>query len=392
MRLPYVLTLVALLAPWGCADADQASSRPIEATLATGEATGEDASAADTEADSSSSGYAQGDGSGSSEGSSTQGDSGTCIGTTQTIVLTAPAVMLIVDKSLSMTNLWDHDGDAQTPLESRWQSLHRVIEYLVVGLEDRVEFGLQLLPAADAMLDEPINASSCSVNEIPEVVPGTGHSQSILDAMPAPDDDISGATPTRAAFLRAAQQLDDDVADHRAKAVVLVTDGAANCTPDATADETLYVYDDGLPALLDEARLQHGIITYVVGIDILDALGTKPAINPHEALSTLAIHGGAPFGGAEPYYSAADAGKLAWALDHVLGSITCTVALEHEVVDPESVTVMLDDQSWGYVDDCAKAHGWTWPDAQGPHDRIMLCGSACTALQTTGEVEVTSCE
>jgi hypothetical protein len=59
-----------------------------------------------------------------------------------------PNVMLVLDKSRSMTNPWDHDLDATTPQISRWHSLHNVVSDLTAQFSDTIQFGSILFPSA----------------------------------------------------------------------------------------------------------------------------------------------------------------------------------------------------------------------------------------------------
>lgn len=299
-----------------------------------------------------------------------------------------PDVMLVLDKSRSMSNLWDHDLNPATPEISRWHSLHNVVSRLLADFGGQMNFGAQLFPAADAWLDEPTNAWSCRVAAAPEVAVGPNTAAQIIAAMPAGEDfSISGGTPAVAGLRNAIEHLDDN-AGKGARAIVFVTDGAANCNENEAAGETLFVYDDRVPDVIADAFNTYSIPVYVVGINILDEMGTKPAVNAYEAITDAAQAGGAPAPGPFPFYNAFNEIDLADALEAVLDDIECTINLDVEPAFPENVGVTVDGTGYLEVADCDAQDGWVYTAPAGPFNAIQLCGSACQALQDGGLVEV----
>jgi hypothetical protein len=299
-----------------------------------------------------------------------------------------PDVVLVLDKSRSMSNLWDHDLDANTADISRWHSLYNVVNGLLADFGDEINFGAQLFPAADAWLDEPTNAWSCFVEDAPEVTVGPGTAAQIMAAIPAGDDfSISGGTPAVAGLRNAVEHLENHGSD-APRAIVFVTDGAANCNENELAGDTLFVYDDRVPEVIANAFQTHSIPVYVVGINILDEMGTKPAVNAYEAITDAAQAGGAPAAGALPFYNAFNEIDLANALEEVLDDIECTVNLDVTPVYPENVGVAVNGTGYANVGDCNTEDGWTYTAPAGPFNAIQLCGAACDALQDGGLVEV----
>jgi hypothetical protein len=299
-----------------------------------------------------------------------------------------PNVMLVLDKSRSMTNPWDHDLDASTPEISRWHSLHNVVADVTAQFSDTIHFGSILFPSADAWLDEPTNEFSCLVNDAPEVPVGVMTRDAILGSMPDPLDlTISGGTPAAAGVQNAVDHL-LTLPDDAPRAVLLLTDGAANCNPDEAPQDTLFVYDAQVPLVVAQAFGDHAIPTYVIGINILDELGTKPAVNPHVALNTVAEAGGAPSSGADSFYNSFNEIELAEALQAVAMKIECTVSLPEEPEFPDLAAVSVDGQPWDQIGDCAAGDGWTYTNPVAPFNAIELCGAACDALQGGGTVQV----
>lgn len=295
-----------------------------------------------------------------------------------------PRVMLVLDKSRSMTNAWDHDGSLDTPQISRWHSLHNVVAELTAEFEGAVEFGAQLFPSADAWLDEPTNAFSCNVREAPEVAVGPDTAAAILAAIPAPEDlTISGGTPATAGIQSAANHL-MELPGEEPRAIVLVTDGAANCSAEELPEDTLFEYDAALPGNVEHTYGTMGIPVYVVGINILDEMGTKPAVNAYEALSEVAVAGGAPSEGPDTFYNAFNEIELIEALQTVAGQIECTLPLQDEPDFPDLVEITVDGATFSQVADCNGENGWVYTSPAAPYNAVRLCGTACEMLQGGG--------
>jgi hypothetical protein len=389
-------SLIALSLLFACGDSNEgdqgtqsASIGSAEETTAVPEAT-TDASV--SQGDDSSSGDASDSmDESSSEGESSSGGGGeACKQADYDFVLqpTPPNVMLVLDKSRSMSNFWDHDNDASTEEISRWHSLYNVVESLTTEFSDRMNFGAQLFPSASAYLDEPTNVFSCLVEAQPEVAVGPGTAAAILAAMPpAGDFAISGGTPAVAGITSAMNHL-LTLGEDAPRAILLITDGAANCSPDQAPEDTLFVYDDQTQAVVAQAWQDHAIPTYVVGINILDELGTKPAVNPYEALTGVAEAGGVQASGVDHFYNSFNEIELVAALDVVASQIECTISLQDEPQFPDYVDVSVDGQPWIAVDDCEGQDGWTYTAPAGPFNAVRLCGAACEALQGGGTVEV----
>ncbi len=324
------------------------------------------------------------------EASSSSGSGESCMQADYDFVLqpTPPNVVLVLDKSRSMSNLWDHDNDAATGTISRWHSLYNVVESLTAEFGGRMNFGAQLFPSASAYLDEPTNAFSCLVEPEPEVAVGADTAAAILGAMPPADDfSISGGTPAVAGISSALSHLLTLPAE-APRVILLITDGAANCSADEAPGDTLFVYDDQTRAVVAQAWEDHAIPTYVVGINILDALGNKPAVNPYEALGEVADAGGVAAQGADQFYNSFNEIELVEALDVVANQIECTIVLQDEPQFPDHVDVSVDGQPWAALDGCEGQDGWMYTAPAGPFNAVRLCGAACEALQGGGTVEV----
>jgi hypothetical protein len=294
----------------------------------------------------------------------------------------------VLDKSGSMAATWDHDFDPATPDVTRWHSLHGVVESMTAELEDTIDFGAQLFPAADAYLDEPYNVASCLVNAQPEVSVGPGTASAVMAAIPAATDlAIEGGTPARAALGSAIEHL-DAIDPERPRAIVLVTDGAPNCSAQDPPDQTLFLYDEEVASVIADAFTLYDIPVYVVGIDILDYEEVKPAVNPSEAIEMMADAGGVPAPGSTSYYNVVGEQDLIDAMSSVLGQIECGFTLDEPPLDPDLVELQVGGEFIPHVDDCETEDGWVYTSPAGPFTSITLCGSACEGRDDGTVVEV----
>lgn len=324
-----------------------------------------------------------GDGDGDGDGDSQQ-DPPTCEATTAIATSTPFNVMLVIDKSRSMVNYsWDDDGNAETPDVTRWASLHATVDTISGQYQDAMHLGLTLFPSIDATSD--FN-EACLVNDTPEVLVGLGNAEAILAAIPAADDtDLYGATPAAAGITTALthlQQLDDG----RPAAIILVTDGAANCGANALGLELFDNYDQDLPQIVADAYENAGIPTYVVGIDIQEE-SEHPFTKPREKLDELAKLGGVPQPGEVGFYDAANAEALQTALDDIASSVTCGINLGEAPSNPDQLVVWVDGKLIPRLDSCDEGDGWIFSTPDGPLDRIELCNGSCDALLEIGEIE-----
>lgn len=303
-----------------------------------------------------------------------------CVG--ETIVLDAevPNVVLVLDKSGSMTtNTWTPEG-AGNPV-TRWNSLHGVVSEVVNTFEDRINFGAALFPLMG--VSPEAHEAACGVADAAEVAVAPQNGSAILSAIPAANAMTYGGTPATAGILNALDALGDAPEDEPA-AMVLVTDGVANCAGDSdTSDQ----YDDALPQTVKDAYDNDGIATYVVGINISDDDDNEAGVNPREKLNEVAHNGGMPQSGEDAFYNVADASELNDALDAIAARVVCTIPLSTPPTRPNHVEVRIAGETVERVDDCANGNGWRFTTDQGPFHSIELCGSACTDLQAERQLE-----
>src|SRR5690606_20055070 len=119
------------------------------------------------------------------------------------------------------------------------------------------------------------------------------------------------------------------------------------------------VYDEDLPRVVHEALDVDGIPTFVVGIDILDALigeGThdgKPAVNTFEKLNEVAVAGGRARDSDEKFFNALNEADLQDALEQIAGQVfSCTVPLNPAPSHPFFVEIEINGETMPKVEDC----------------------------------------
>lgn len=137
-------------------------------------------------------------------------------------------VLLVLDKSGSMQNIWNDASGALIKIVANYQSKHR--------------FGLLLFPQ-----------TRCEVKTIAVPIGMPNQQQAIANTLKVVIPD--GSTPLVQALTVASQYL-NGLTSTAPKAVILITDGVETC--DVNGD----------PAAAAAALLKQGIETYVIAIDI----------------------------------------------------------------------------------------------------------------------------
>jgi hypothetical protein len=295
----------------------------------------------------------------------------------------------VLDKSKSMfINYWDHDNNNGTPTITRWNSLHQVVTSVVNTFDSQINFGANLFPSTEAL--DVYGPAACMTSDFPEVNVLPNNAAAILAAIPgALVVNSYGGTPAATGIQTAYDHL-MDLDPNTPRVMILVTDGAANCSQDAQNNNELFeVYDDNLPIIVGQAH-DDGIDTYVVGVDLAnmvvnDGIGGDPNnINPTVVLTAVAQAGGTGV-----FINSQDQVELANALTNVVESVkTCTIPLDVPPFFPEFTKVYVDNMLWPHVMDCANQDGWVYTNPNGPYDSIELCGAACDSLKVVGEADV----
>ncbi|MCA9659628.1 MAG: VWA domain-containing protein, partial [Myxococcales bacterium] len=175
--------------------------------------------------------------------------------------------------------------------------------------------------------------------------------------------------------------------------MVLVTDGAANCSLEAADEaERFEVYDEALTQTIMDAAT-NGIPTFVVGIDIKDEVsetkqdGNPDATNTFQKLNELAVAGGVPKNDPnEQFYNSQNQIELQSALTAIAQQVLpCVIELNPVPVYPDEVQVTVDGVLYeDPVVDCDSEDGWMFVDET--YMQIMLCGQACAGFQSSGNL------
>ncbi|MEX1369482.1 MAG: vWA domain-containing protein [Nannocystaceae bacterium] len=325
------------------------------------------------------------DGLDGSEGADSSGEEPNSCGAATFELQHEPAnVVLVLDKSYSMVdNSWDHDGMPQTEPVTRWNSLHSSVAFIVDELDDGLNFGAVLFPAVDV----PDNASetACDVRSEPDAGVAPQNGEAVLAALPGPDEvELYGGTPASGGITTALDHL-GSIDDGLPQALILITDGAANCLEGTGGEAVFTQYDENLAGLVAEAYQERGIPTFVVGIDIVDGIAQYPQDNPYERLNEVAIAGGFPRPGVERFHNAQDEEELRSAISQVTSQIGCTIPLDPPPELPDLLTIEIGGVEIERVDSCEGVdEGWRYTAPEGPYDEIELCSGSCDALHQLG--------
>ncbi len=395
------LVLAVTLAPIGCTDDGQSNTEDDDetgiSTLPTGDGDGDGPGDGDGD-------QPTGDGDGDQTTGDGDGDTG---GPDCGMVQIAPEyvppnVMLVVDGSGSMiSNLWDHDLNPGTPNETRWNTLYGVVETIMNQFGASMNAGIKRFPSESACDPDPCyNPSACTVTAGPDVGVALDNGAAILAAIPSADDNgdsVEGGTPATSGINAAVEHLVAQSPDIP-RYVLLITDGAANCSPGAPFPDLVEVYDETLEPTVAAALADDNITTFVVGIDIINqvvGIGSdgSPEANPFERLNDVALAGGAPKNmGLDPekFFNATNQDELLLALGGIINEITeCIIDLsDTEQGPPEPiqipyVTFTANGEEVPFVQDCENEDGWTWIE-EGLI--VTFCGTYCEDFKTGGAV------
>jgi hypothetical protein len=336
------------------------------------------------------------DGGGNTSGPGTT--SGPCGEETFMPVRVPVVFAFVAERSAHMAATWDHDADPATAEVTRWQGVHEAVSTVIDRRCSYDAFGLWLYPSDEATNEYGVNG--CLASDMPDVSPEHSNQDQILatlpPATPGPSD-LVGASPAAAAYENAISHL-VGLDPNLEKWVVLLAHLPAQCAEGSASDQELMeVYDPALLERVHQAREEHGIHTYVVGIDIDVDVTPESAdwipdgVSPFEVFNDLAVAGGMPRGGPQGFYGATDLIELQVAIECQGGEIvTCVLAADDapEGSDPMRTEVRLEDVLIPRIEDCATEDGWTYVNPDGPYSVIELCGQACEDLGELAEAAV----
>lgn len=285
-----------------------------------------------------------------------------CLDGDFTLTSSVPEVMLVLDRSGSMSSSFGNG--------TRWSTLVSALEVTLPSINETMALGLTLFPASGS-------AAECRAPVAPEFSPATQQVSALLSSVRTTT--LVGGTPTAEALDVAAAGFTST----KPRAMVLATDGLPNCNaslnptscacPSGTTCTTSQrCIDDARTLERLSAHASDGIPTWVIGIGG-DVTGTT-------LLDAMAVAGG----GAPHYVSALNASELQNAFASIRDELNSCVFTSPSAPDANgTITVMLDGVF--VPQDASGTNGWTWTSQQ--RGELVLRGAWCSkAIAATNPV------
>lgn len=291
-------------------------------------------------------------------------------------------VWFLVDVSQTMTTrLVDHDLDADTPEVTRWSMVANNLAEWLPTFTTQSTMSMVAFPTVDA--EPPAAPTACDVTERHPLFAATA--DELLAYLPAPDaGGFAGATPTGRAYELATFDI-WSFSPVPNTHVVLVTDGAPNCSegtmPPAMFDEV----DAGLLADVQSLHDDDDVTTHVVAIDVPSGPSgggvEGDAIADHHAtLAALAEAGGTTI------HDAADANGLDVAMAAILGATqSCRLSVPSELAGWPFQIEIGDERVYYEVPPELCADNWGYVFVAGTDEGVIeMCSGACDSLRAVG--------
>jgi hypothetical protein len=296
---------------------------------------------------------------------------GGCGQTNVSVTPLPPDILIVQDRSLSMTDDTTDQpcaggsaaGNGNCGATSKWAQVIGALDPVVMQTQTIVNWGMIFLGS------EPTQCGAATTPIVP-ITPMTSYPP-IHAALSGEMFTGQTGTPTAAVMNNAVAYM-KSLTDPNPKFLLLATDGEPNC-----AGGTLARNDDTGANTAVAAAMAAGFPTFVVGI----ATTTDPAAS--NSLNMLAVTGGeAQMGGATQYYAVTDTASLLSALNKILSAATpCTIPLSGVNGSLDQVAVTAKDANGNTVQITEDAtNGWTYTDAS--KTAITLHGDACKNLQS----------
>jgi hypothetical protein len=295
-------------------------------------------------------------------GSKTCKPGGGCGGQKLEATPVAPNLLIVLDRSCSMTSLV---GGV-----SKWKIAVDALVGLTTTYAQKVRFGMTLFP--------DLTAPDCKQGAIPiPVAPGADQAiQTLLEASLKKADPYFPDGPCVTNIDTAVQQAATEPAlgdASRESFLLLLTDGKqAGCSAGGG--------DKGTVATLSALHDQQKVGTFVVGF----GAGADPT-----SLNAFATAGGEPKQDpndpTHQYYQAEDAAALSSALDTIIKStFGCKLALADKPPNTSEIYVFF-DQKDSVPRDATHASGWDYDPAQ---NEITFYGATCDELKKGAVTDV----
>ena len=276
--------------------------------------------------------------------------------TTANLIRQPADLLLVLDKTGSMTSSIDSTTDCLTPAaypdagqscQQRWTTMVSGLDVVLSGASGEVNWGLQLFNSDGA----------CGVAAAPEVPIGPGSAAAIQAIIAAVTP--NGSTPTRTAVNAAVTYL-QTLTDTNGKYILLATDGEPNCLATAGGGGSGTSDVAGTVAAITVAAAA-GIKVYVVGV------------GPETGnLDNFAVAGGTGH-----YYPVLSPQDLNAALATIVGTVaSCTFSLGKAPPDPRNVVIQFNgDKGLRAPHDTTHANGWDYTSSTDT--TVQLYGSWC---------------
>jgi von Willebrand factor type A domain len=288
---------------------------------------------------------------------STGGSAAVCVDLEVNFERVTPTVVLLIDRSGSMTQNFDNGLD-------RWQTLVQTLTdpqgSLIKKLETSVRFGMALYSSDRGFGNGP-TPRQCPV--LTNVDISIGNFSNMAAVLGNPANGPNGDTPTAESMAAVAAEL-TNFAEDGPKSIILATDGDPDTCEDPNANDDDASKAKSVAAVA--AAYAKGISTHIISV------GDQVTAS-HLAALAVAGAGGDVTAKA---YTALDTAALVGAFNQIIGSVrTCDFTLEGtvEAGDAPRGSVVLDGQPLAYGD----ANGWVMPDQR----TVRLQGSACATVQ-----------
>jgi len=284
-----------------------------------------------------------------------------------------PNLLLVLDRSCSMTQQVGGGGPQQAPVDvaaQKWVPVVDALTTVTTELGAEIRFGLELFPDG---LDPDSDCGQNPTGEIAVPIGPDGGAQTAALLQAARTDTANPIYPgdpcvtnTLSAIEQASQQpeLDDP---ERESYVILITDGEPYCNDRSMPNET----DDGMINDAIAALAGRGVPTFVVGF------GDVANVDP-DALARYAVSGGTTPSPDQPYYDAADGEQLLTALRTIGGSIVSCEYVLDSLPEDDDLYVFFNDDPAGVPRDPTHVEGW---DFDPNTLTLSFYGQACQMLQ-----------
>lgn len=288
-----------------------------------------------------------GAGGGGGGGQDLPGGGGSCIDEVQLeleAIPLPPDLVVVLDRSSSM-------GQPVTPggFDQKWNTIVEALGDVAETYQNRVEFGLMLVPGEDRECD------AGTMNIMPTPNSGKNFYNYLLDTTPG------GASPMAASIDAARSYFNSAPVNPYGRYVLLTTDGVPTCAP-LGENAVDYTVD----AIADLRNM--GIKTFV--------LGYATSSEDYDGLDEMAAAGGT--GAHVPATSAYDLLNKLEGITSELSQVKCEYTLSSGPNDPLDLVVSIGGAAVPYSPD--HTNGYDYDPAS---KKLTFHGDSCEALRTS---------